>query len=96
MSASVSASASASASAVTAVDLSPYGPVAPDAPPPSGAVPGEPAPAAPAPLAGGTLALLTVGLALGTFMEVLDTSIANVAVPTTRNSERIRTPPTPA
>jgi DHA2 family multidrug resistance protein len=41
-----------------------------------------PAPAEPAPLAGGTLALLTVGLALGTFMEVLDTSIANVAVPT--------------
>jgi MFS transporter, DHA2 family, multidrug resistance protein len=36
----------------------------------------------PAPLHGGTLALLTVGLALGTFMEVLDTSIANVAVPT--------------
>jgi DHA2 family multidrug resistance protein len=30
----------------------------------------------------GQLALLTVGLALGTFMEVLDTSIANVAVPT--------------
>ncbi|CAM2195046.1 multidrug efflux pump membrane subunit EmrB [Paraburkholderia kururiensis] len=41
-----------------------------------------PAPAEPAPLSGGTLALLTVGLALGTFMEVLDTSIANVAVPT--------------
>jgi len=41
------------------------------------------APAAePAPLTGGLLALLTVGLALGTFMEVLDTSIANVAVPT--------------
>jgi DHA2 family multidrug resistance protein len=38
--------------------------------------------AGPAPLKGGALALLTVGLALGTFMEVLDTSIANVAVPT--------------
>ncbi|TAM07636.1 MAG: DHA2 family efflux MFS transporter permease subunit [Paraburkholderia sp.] len=38
--------------------------------------------AEPVPLTGGTLALLTVGLALGTFMEVLDTSIANVAVPT--------------
>ena len=37
--------------------------------------------AEPAQLSGGTLALLTVGLALGTFMEVLDTSIANVAVP---------------
>lgn len=44
----------------------------------------SPAPdsAQPVPLSGGTLALLTVGLALGTFMEVLDTSIANVAVPT--------------
>jgi len=41
-----------------------------------------PARAEPAPFSGGTLALLTVGLALGTFMEVLDTSIANVAVPT--------------
>ncbi|WP_433704136.1 DHA2 family efflux MFS transporter permease subunit [Paraburkholderia sacchari] len=43
-------------------------------PPPSGAES--------APFSGGKLALLTVGLALGTFMEVLDTSIANVAVPT--------------
>ncbi|QBQ96215.1 DHA2 family efflux MFS transporter permease subunit [Paraburkholderia pallida] len=41
-----------------------------------------PASAQPAPFSGATLALLTVGLALGTFMEVLDTSIANVAVPT--------------
>lgn len=40
------------------------------------------APPAPMPLKGGILALLTLGLALGTFMEVLDTSIANVAVPT--------------
>jgi DHA2 family multidrug resistance protein len=40
----------------------------------------------PAPLKGGALALLTVGLALGTFMEVLDTSIANVAVPTISGS----------
>nr|CAC78981.1 multidrug efflux protein [Burkholderia cepacia] len=38
--------------------------------------------AEPAPLSGGALALLTVGLALGTFMEVLDTSIGDVAVPT--------------
>ena len=30
----------------------------------------------------GGLALLTVAMSLGTFMEVLDTSIANVAVPT--------------
>ena len=36
---------------------------------------------APKPLTGSTLALLTLGLALGTFMQVLDTSIANVAIP---------------
>lgn len=34
----------------------------------------------------GQLALLTIGLGLGTFMEVLDTSIANVAVPTIAGS----------
>ncbi|KMY86799.1 Inner membrane component of tripartite multidrug resistance system [Candidatus Paraburkholderia calva] len=39
-------------------------------------------PSASRPLVGSVLALLTMGLALGTFMEVLDTSIANVAVPT--------------
>ncbi|KNH06692.1 Inner membrane component of tripartite multidrug resistance system [Candidatus Burkholderia brachyanthoides] len=39
-------------------------------------------PSALRPLVSGVLALLTMGLALGTFMEVLDTSIANVAVPT--------------
>ncbi|WP_118184006.1 DHA2 family efflux MFS transporter permease subunit [Paraburkholderia phosphatilytica] len=55
-------------------------------PPPSPDAAPVPSPAAPAPLAGGTLALLTVGLALGTFMEVLDTSIANVAVPTISGS----------
>lgn len=33
------------------------------------------------PLHGPTLALLTVGLGLGTFMQVLDTSIANVSLP---------------
>ncbi|MDE1181357.1 DHA2 family efflux MFS transporter permease subunit [Paraburkholderia sp.] len=52
----------------------------------------SPAPAAgPAPLSGGALALLTVGLALGTFMEVLDTSIANVAVPTISGSLGVAT-----
>lgn len=64
----------------------------PDAP--SAAPPGQP-PAAPpgAPPAGalpaftpGTLALLTLALAFGTFMEVLDTSIANVSVPTIAGS----------
>ncbi|PFH27716.1 MULTISPECIES: DHA2 family efflux MFS transporter permease subunit [Burkholderia] len=47
--------------------------------------------AEPAPLTGGALALLTVGLALGTFMEVLDTSIANVAVPTISGSLGVAT-----
>ncbi|MDR5855929.1 DHA2 family efflux MFS transporter permease subunit [Caballeronia sp. LZ062] len=49
------------------------------------------APPAPAPLTGGILALLTMGLALGTFMEVLDTSIANVAVPTISGSLGVAT-----
>ena len=35
-----------------------------------------------APLAGGMLAVTAIALALGTFMQVLDTSIANVAIPT--------------
>jgi MFS transporter, DHA2 family, multidrug resistance protein len=40
-----------------------------------------PAPAALPPLTGGVLALGTVALALATFMNVLDTSIANVSIP---------------
>ena len=39
------------------------------------------APAEPAPLSGATLALGTVALSLATFMNVLDTSIANVSIP---------------
>jgi len=39
------------------------------------------APAEPAPLTGTTLALGTVALSLATFMNVLDTSIANVSIP---------------
>ena len=35
----------------------------------------------PAPLSGATLALGTVALSLATFMNVLDTSIANVSIP---------------
>ncbi|WP_156678307.1 DHA2 family efflux MFS transporter permease subunit [Sphingomonas profundi] len=35
-----------------------------------------------APLAGGALALTALGLALGTFMQVLDSTIANVSLPT--------------
>src|SRR5471030_428080 len=38
-------------------------------------------PAPQAPLKGGQLALATVAVALATFMTVLDTSIANVAIP---------------
>ncbi|MCK8456319.1 DHA2 family efflux MFS transporter permease subunit [Sphingomonas faeni] len=36
----------------------------------------------PAPLVGGSLALTAFALALGTFMQVLDTTIANVSLPT--------------
>jgi DHA2 family multidrug resistance protein len=38
--------------------------------------------AAPAPLEGAVKALVAIALALGTFMQVLDSSIANVAIPT--------------
>jgi len=37
---------------------------------------------APAPLQGGRLALISIALALGTFMQVLDSTIANVSIPT--------------
>src|SRR5438270_8075525 len=40
------------------------------------------APAPPPPLTGSTLALGTVALSRATFMNVLDTSIANVSIPT--------------
>jgi DHA2 family multidrug resistance protein len=42
----------------------------------------KPAPAMPTPLPGHLLPIFTVAVAFSTFMEVLDTSIANVAVPT--------------
>ena len=47
-------------------------------------VPKPPAPVAPAhaPLPAHLLPIFTIAVALSTFMEVLDTSIANVAVPT--------------
>src|SRR5215510_13075694 len=51
-----------------------------DRPVSSGAPQG--APTAPPPLTGATLALGTVSLSLATFMNVLDTSIANVSLPT--------------
>ncbi len=38
--------------------------------------------AAPAPLIGGAKAITALALALGTFMQVLDTTIANVSIPT--------------
>src|SRR5580698_9836508 len=37
---------------------------------------------APAPLQGGRLGLIALALALGTFMQVLDSTIANVSIPT--------------
>src|SRR5438094_8596671 len=40
-----------------------------------------PAPAAPSPLTDGALALGSIALSLATFMNVLDTSIANVSIP---------------
>src|SRR5256885_10547390 len=36
----------------------------------------------PAPLAGATLWITAIALALGTFMQVLDSTIANVSIPT--------------
>ena len=39
-------------------------------------------PAQQAPLAGGELALISIALAIGTFMQVLDSTIANVSLPT--------------
>src|ERR1700722_11304525 len=44
--------------------------------------PAAPPPAATAPLRGGPLAITALALALGTFMQVLDTTIANVSLPT--------------
>jgi MFS transporter, DHA2 family, multidrug resistance protein len=41
-----------------------------------------PASVLPSPLTGGARAIVAIALALGTFMQVLDTSIANVAIPT--------------
>jgi len=38
--------------------------------------------AGPTPLTGGSLAMLSIALALGTFMQVLDSTIANVSIPT--------------
>ena len=40
------------------------------------------APAAPPPMTGGLLAVTSIALALGTFMQVLDSTIANVSIPT--------------
>ncbi len=47
--------------------------------------PGAPAaapPSQPPPMVGGALALTALALALGTFMQVLDSTIANVSLPT--------------
>jgi MFS transporter, DHA2 family, multidrug resistance protein len=57
----------------------PAAPVAPSAPTPAPALPA--AASAPPPLTGLTLVLGTVALSLATFMNVLDSSIANVSIP---------------
>jgi DHA2 family multidrug resistance protein len=49
--------------------------------PQTGATPTRPA-ATISPLAGGALAIIAMALALGTFMQVLDSTIANVSLPT--------------
>src|ERR1700687_4754677 len=49
---------------------------------PSASAPPPSAPAAPAPFTGGKLVLATLAVALATFMNVLDSSIANVSIPT--------------
>ncbi|HKD53145.1 MAG TPA: DHA2 family efflux MFS transporter permease subunit [Steroidobacteraceae bacterium] len=53
----------------------------PNADRPAGGGAPQGAPTALSPLTGGTLALGTVALSLATFMNVLDTSIANVSIP---------------
>src|SRR3546814_11478132 len=45
--------------------------------------------AGPAPLRGGVLALTAFALALGTFMQVLDSTIANVSLPTIGGSRGV-------
>ena len=49
---------------------------------PSSAEPAAATPAAPPPLHGAALAIVAVALSLGTFMQVLDGTIANVSLPT--------------
>ncbi|HWU02388.1 MAG TPA: DHA2 family efflux MFS transporter permease subunit [Novosphingobium sp.] len=49
---------------------------------PAGAAPANAAPAGPPPLQGPALAFVALALALGSFMQVLDSTIANVALPT--------------
>src|SRR3569623_129565 len=44
--------------------------------------PGMSAPHMPAPMTGALLAVTSIALALGTFMQVLDSTIANVSLPT--------------
>ncbi len=50
--------------------------------PPVANASGAPPPAALSPLVGGALAVIAMALALGTFMQVLDSTIANVSLPT--------------
>ena len=48
-------------------------------------------PSQPAPLAGAVLAVTSVALATGTFTQVLDTTIANVSLPTVAGNMRAST-----
>ena len=50
--------------------------------PPAARPAGQLSPPTPAPLRGGVMAVTAIALALGTFMQVLDGSIANVSIPT--------------
>ena len=56
-------------------------PPVPPLPPVDGPAPAAPPPYEPEPLHGGTLLLGTLALSLATFMNVLDSSIANVSLP---------------
>src|SRR4051812_33284387 len=48
----------------------------------AGAPAGPPPPLGPPPMVGISLAITSIALALGTFMQVLDSTIANVSIPT--------------
>ncbi len=71
----------ADAPAIPTAEAQATAPAAAEAPAPQAAASAAGRPAMP-PLAGGALAITSIALALGTFMQVLDGTIANVSVPT--------------